>query len=60
MIQNQTLFNLFISLSLATQDQIRNQFITSLISLSNRNGGFKSKAIVINVFSSIGNPNLSG
>jgi len=51
---------MFLILSLTTQDQIKNQFIASLTSLADKKNGIKSKALVINVFSSIGNPNLSG
>ncbi len=51
---------MFIILSLTTQEQIKIQFISALTSLANKNNGLKMKAMVINVFSSIGNPNLSG
>lgn len=56
--QNNQLFSLFLAISLSPQDQIRNQYLVALTSLADKTN--KAKSIVINVFSSIGNPNLSG
>ena len=59
-VQNKDVFSLFLFQSLTTIDQIRNLYITSLTELADKGNGTKSRAIVINIFSSIGNPNLSG
>ena len=59
-VQNKEVFTMFLAISLTTNDQLRNQYITTLISLTDKLNGKKMKAIVINMLSSIGNPNLSG
>lgn len=59
LIQNSEIFNLYLKISRSPQDRIKNLFVESLIDLTDKKSGKKTKQIVINILNCIGNPNLS-
>lgn len=51
---------MYLKLSRSPQDRIKNLFVESLIDLTDKTNGKKTKQIVVNLLNCVGNVNLSG
>lgn len=60
MVQNTEVFNMYLKHSRSPQDRIKNLFVESLIDLTDKTNGKKTKQIVVNLLNCVGNVNLSG